>query len=174
MSESKFDADTQRALRLFVILARSLDSVGEITREDILRHDLKLSEFAVLELLYHKGPTLLGALAERVLLTTGSMTHVIDQLEKKGLARRVPCPSDRRALYADLTEAGRRKIAAIFPAHAARIREALAGLSADEQEQAAALLKKMGLAAKALHSSQKPPKPPRDKNKARETNVAEE
>jgi MarR family transcriptional regulator, 2-MHQ and catechol-resistance regulon repressor len=144
------DPETQRALRLFVVLARCTNSVFEHARDDIQQHDLKPSEFAVLEMLYHKGPMPLGEVASRVLLTTGSLTHVIDQLEKKGLVARVPCAKDRRVLYADLTEEGRMKIADIFPGHAERIRQALSGLSAEEQEQAIALLKRLGLSAKAM------------------------
>src|SRR5258708_5610459 len=120
MESIKYDPETQRALRLFVILARSANSVSEQAHRNILKHGLKPSEFAVLELLYHKGPTPLGTVAERILLTTGSITHVVDQLEKKGLVRRVPDPKDRRVLHADLTEAGREKIAGIFPDHARR------------------------------------------------------
>jgi MarR family 2-MHQ and catechol resistance regulon transcriptional repressor len=88
-------------------------------------------------------------LAERLLLATGSVTHVIDQLEKQDLVKRVACPRDRRVLYADLTEKGRALIADIFPAHAASIRQAVAGLSPEEQEAATTLLKKLGLAAMA-------------------------
>jgi MarR family 2-MHQ and catechol resistance regulon transcriptional repressor len=143
------DLETQRALRLFVVLARCTNSVMEHARHDILRHGLKPSEFAVLEMLYHKGAMPLGEIASRVLLTTGSVTHVVDQLEKKGLVVRIPCEKDRRVLYADLTEEGRARIAAIFPDHAERIRQAMSGLSAAEQEQVIALLKKLGLSARA-------------------------
>ena len=137
---------TQRALRLFVVLMRCSNAVAEQTRRDIAQYDLSASEFAVLELLYHKGPTLLGVIAERVLLTSGSMTYVIDQLEKQGLVQRIACPTDRRRIHADLTEAGRAKIAAIFPGHAERIRQAMAALSPQEQEEAIRLLKQLGLA----------------------------
>lgn len=147
MRRTEYDEETARALHLYVVLMRCVNSVGQHAHADILRHGLKPSEFAVLELLHHKGAVPLGHLAEQILLTTGSVTHVVDRLEEKGLVRRVPCPEDRRVLYADLTEAGREKIATIFPYHAACIREAVAGLSAEEQEQAIFLLRKMGLAA---------------------------
>lgn len=149
MNAIRYDEETERALRLFIALTRSCSSVTEHSRRDIVRHGLKPSEFAVLELLYHKGPIPLGGVAERLLLATGSVTHVIDQLEKQDLVKRVACPRDRRVLYADLTEKGRALIADIFPPHAARIRQAVAGLSPEEQEAATALLKKLGLAAKA-------------------------
>lgn len=143
-----YDEATQRALRLFVVLTRSYNSVVEHSRRDIARSGLSPSEFAVLELLYHKGPTPLGAIAERILLTTGSITYVIDQLEKEGLAQRIACPKDRRVCYADLTESGRAKISSLFPQHAEAIRRAVAGLSAEEQEAVTKLLKRLGLTAK--------------------------
>ena len=153
MDKTGYDEDTQRALRLFVVLMRCTNAVGEQARQDILRSELSTTEFAVLELLYHKGPTPLGAVASQVLLTSGSMTYVIDQLEKQGLVTRVACPKDRRKLHAVLTDAGQAKIAAIFPDHAACITQAVSVLSPDEQDELTRLLKKLGL-------SQRDAKPP--------------
>lgn len=142
---ANYDEDTQRALHLFVILMRCCNSVSEQARKDIAQYDLSVSEFAVLELLYHKGRTPLGCIAEQVLLTSGSMTYVIDQLEKQGLVKRVHCPEDRRKLYAELTESGHTKIAAIFPGHAERLRQVMAALTPQEQATALKLLKQLGL-----------------------------
>jgi MarR family 2-MHQ and catechol resistance regulon transcriptional repressor len=64
--------------------------------------------------------------------------------------RREECPSDRRARYAVLTPAGAELISRIFPAHAARIERAVSGLSPDEQAEATALLRRLGLAAADL------------------------
>src|SRR5690349_7706650 len=108
--DHRLDEATSRALKLFVILSRAAASVGEHARQDILRHGLSVSEFGVLEYLWHKGPQPLGEVAERILLTTGSVTYVIDQLEKQGLVRRRPCPTDRRVIYAELTDAGTERI----------------------------------------------------------------
>jgi MarR family 2-MHQ and catechol resistance regulon transcriptional repressor len=142
------DEPTRRALQLFIVLTRCCDSVMEHARQDIQRHRLSGSEFGVLEMLYHKGPTPLGVLAERILITSGSLTYVVDQLQKRGLVQRVACPTDRRVTYADLTDAGRALIREIFPDHAEVLRQAVSGLTPDEQETAIALLKKLGLAAK--------------------------
>jgi MarR family 2-MHQ and catechol resistance regulon transcriptional repressor len=144
----RYDGPTRRALKLFVVLARAGASVGEHARQDILRHNLSVSEFGVLEMLWHKGPQPLGEIADRILLTTGSVTYVIDQLEKQGLVERRPCRTDRRVIFADLTPTGRQRIEAIFSEHAQRIVRAVSGLTPEEQDQAIALLKKLGLAAK--------------------------
>ncbi len=155
MDKNEYDEDTRRALRLFVTLMRCTNAVGDVARYDIARNDLSVSEFAVLELLYHKGPTPLGAVAAQVLLTSGSMTYVIDQLEKQGLVTRVACPKDRRRLHAALTDAGQAKIASIFPGHAAGITQAMSILSSDEQDELARLLKKLGLSLSGAKQADK-------------------
>lgn len=147
MDEAPYDPDTQRALHLFVVLSRCFNSVAEHSRQDIEANGLSVSEFAVLEMLHHKGPTPLGEIARKVLLTSGSMTYVIDQLVRKGLVQRVSCARDRRRLYAELTDAGRDRIVAIFPAHAERIRRALDALPPEEQEEAIRLLRQLGRGA---------------------------
>lgn len=139
----------ERALRLFVVLNRAAASVTAHAETDVARHGLSLAEFSSLEALYHKGPLLLGALQKAVLKSSGGMTYVVDRLESKGLVQRRPCPEDRRALYAELTDAGRELMDRIFPDHAAAIEHAMGGLTSDEQKAAADLLKRLGLAAAA-------------------------
>ncbi len=152
MTEQTDDDQTRRALRLFTVLMRASQTVAAHARRDISRHGLTPSEFGVLELLLHKGPTPLGAVGQKILLTTGSVTHVIDTLEKKGLVRRVACPSDRRVLYADLTDQGRELIVRAFPEHAECLRNAMSGLSPEEQETLANLAKRLGLSARDMLS----------------------
>src|SRR5438105_241711 len=131
MESERYDLETGRALRLFVVLTRCFSSVSEHARRDIARHKLSVSEFGTLELLYHKGPQPLGEVAERILLTTGSVTYVMDQLERQGLAQRVACPTDRRVYYAELTAAGQALMESLFPEHAECLRKAVAGLTAE-------------------------------------------
>lgn len=138
-------ADT--ALKLFVVLSRAHRAISEHTRRDQERHGLGATEFAVLEALYHKGPLLVGEVGARILLTSGSTTYVIDKLEQRGLVKRRPCESDRRALYVDLTREGRTLIRKIFPDHARAIAAAVSGLSLEEQRVATRLLKQLGKSA---------------------------
>jgi len=135
------------ALRLFVVLNRATAAVNTHADADATRHGLSLAEFASMEALYHKGPLLVGELQRAVLKSSGGITYVVDRLVEKGLVRRRPCPEDRRALYAELTDAGTARMEAIFPDHAAAIEQAMSGLSPAEQRQAVALLKRLGLAA---------------------------
>jgi MarR family transcriptional regulator, 2-MHQ and catechol-resistance regulon repressor len=139
----------ERALKLFVVLNRAASAVTAAAQADAARHGLSLGEFASLEALYHKGPMLLGELQRSVLKSSGGMTYVVDRLVEKGLVRRRPCAEDRRALYAELTEAGSALMDGVFPEHAEAIERAMAGLSAEEQREAIRLLKRLGLAAAA-------------------------
>lgn len=147
---NEYDPVTRRALRLWVALSRCGNTIEQHARHDIASHGFKPSEFAVLELLYHKGPVTMSQVAEKVLLTTASVTHVVDQLEKMGLVARVASPEDRRVIHLHLSDAGRASIAACFPRHAQKIVEVVSGLTPEEQEQAILLLKKLGLSAEKL------------------------
>lgn len=139
-----------RALKLWVVLSRAYAAVAEHDREDVRRSGLSPMEFAALEALYHKGPLLIGGLQEKVLISSGGMTYVVDQLEKKGLVERRPCPEDRRARYVLLTTGGEALMDRVFPAHAEQLERALAGLDEEEKAQAIDLLRKLGLAAARL------------------------
>ncbi|MEP6573884.1 MAG: MarR family transcriptional regulator, partial [Gemmatimonadota bacterium] len=139
----------ERALKLWVVLARCYASVAQHVEQDITRHDLTTTEFGILEALYHKGPLLLGEIQRKVLVSSGGITYLVDRLTEKGLVKRQECPNDRRARYAVLTVEGEALIGRVFPLHAENITRALDALSAGEQEQATELLRTLGLAAQA-------------------------
>ena len=143
-------ADQQAALKLWVVLARAHAAVHEQAVADVKEDGLSIGEFAVLELLYHRGQTLLGEIQKRILVSSGGITFLVDKLVDKGLVERRDCEDDRRARYAALTREGTRLMKRIFPRHAARIAQAMGGLDAAEQRQATRLLKMLGLAAASL------------------------
>ena len=147
------DVPTAIALKLFVVLARAAAAVGRHSDAHIASRDLTSAEFAILEVLYHRGPLLLGDVQRRILVSSGGITFLVDKLEARGLVRRVPCATDRRARYADLTENGRELIARIFPAHAEAIRRAMSGLGLADQRRVTTLLRLLGTEAAALERS---------------------
>lgn len=144
------DKHLQTSLNLFVVLSRAYRAVNDCSELNIRESNLNPTEFAVLELLYHKGPHPLQQIGERILLASGSITYVVDKLEKKGYLSRKPCPNDRRITHATITEAGTQLMKNIFPKHAEAIHESLSGLNEQEKEQAVLLLKKLGLTARAI------------------------
>ncbi len=134
-------------LELFVVLSRAYNWVNAHAVRDIRCHGLNLTEFGILEVLYHKGPLPLQQIGEKVLISSGNITYAVDKLEQKQLLVRRPSPHDRRVIFAELTPQGRDLLAAIFPKHVEAIHVAVSGLSPEEQIQATQLLKKLGLAA---------------------------
>lgn len=139
--------DVAHSLKLFVVLSRAYLAVTGRTDARIAENGLTTTEFAILEVLHHKGPLLLGEIQRKILVTSGGVTYLVDRLEGKGLVKREECPGDRRARYAVLTPAGDALIRRIFPGHARHIADALSGLTASEQVVATKLLRKLGLAA---------------------------
>lgn len=138
------EPDAAASLKLWVILNRALRAIEVHDRRDLERHGLHPTEFSVLELLYFKGPLPLGEIGNRVLLTSGSTTHVVDKLERRGLLARSTSSADRRVCHAGLTDEGRARIDACFQEHARVLAAAMAGLTTEEKAIAAALLKRLG------------------------------
>ncbi|WP_274653050.1 MarR family winged helix-turn-helix transcriptional regulator [Paenibacillus humicola] len=140
------------ALQLFVVLSRAYQWVAAHAQKDIKSYGLNPTEFGVLELLYHKGEQPLQQIGEKILMSSGNITYVVDKLEKKGFVRRVACPTDRRVIFAEITAQGRQFLDDVFPQHTDAIRKATEGLTPQERAEAIALLKKLGLAAQGSFS----------------------
>lgn len=144
MSVTTTDNDQALALKLWVVLSRAQVAIAGHAAAQVARHGLTLTEFAILEALFHKGPMLLGEVQRRILVSSGGITYLVDRLERKELVERRECPEDRRARYAALTPAGEALIAQIFPEHARALEHALAGLDDADKETAARLLRALG------------------------------
>lgn len=134
-----------QSLKLFIVLSRAYRAVNENVNKLIHTYGLNPTEFAVMELLYHKGDQPLQQIGGKILLASGSITYVVDKLEQKGLLKRVACPKDRRVTYAQITEKGKSFIEDVFPDHAKQIDTLMSKLSEDEKESAIMILKKLGL-----------------------------
>jgi MarR family 2-MHQ and catechol resistance regulon transcriptional repressor len=131
------------ALRVFVRLQRTAAAISHAVHQDLGAHGLSESQFGVLEALLHLGPRQQGELAARILRTTGNVTLVIDNLERRGLVRRERLATDRRCIQVHLTPAGHDLIAGIFPAHAARVVAALGTLDEEEQRELIRLCRRL-------------------------------
>ncbi len=136
-----------QSLKLFIVLSRAYKAINEQVNKMIQVNGLNPTEFAVLELLYHKGDVPLQQIGGKILLASGSITYVVDKLEQKNLLKRIACPNDRRVTYAQITEEGKKLIDEIFPEHAKRIDELMSQLSESEKAEAIELLKKLGIPA---------------------------
>jgi len=132
------------------VLGRLSEAATLVARDRLAplfaRYGLQHGEFDVLATLRRSGapfsltPT---ALYETTMVTSGAMTNRLDRLEKAGLIRRVPHPSDRRGLMVQLTEEGRELIDRAVEAHVENEHRILSSLDTEERERLAALLEKL-------------------------------
>jgi len=137
--------ESQRmALGLWVALARCYSTYAKAIAAKVQEYDLTVPQFGTLEALYHLGPLSLGELADKLLVTGGNVTYVMDRLEGRGLVARYRSVDDRRVVRAKLTPAGRDLVSNVFPGHAEYVEHLCRHLSAEEQEDLRSLLKRLG------------------------------
>jgi len=105
--------------------------------------DVAPSHARALTVLDHDGPLRLGALAERLHVAARSATEVVDALEARGLVRREPDRSDRRATLVSLTDRGRRTSADIHRVRHDQAAEFFGSLTAAEQAALRRILTKL-------------------------------
>jgi DNA-binding MarR family transcriptional regulator len=114
-------------------LTRLLGTAGEIEKKiesDLSHHGLSLSRFYVLVILRRYIPEGIKPteLAEKISVTRGNMTGLLDGLEKSGLITREDCTKDRRIVFIKLSEAGEKLLDEIMPDHLGKIGEIMAQL----------------------------------------------
>jgi len=124
---------------------RAAESVTSRVHRVLAEPKLTISQFGVLEVLYHKGPLCQRDIAFKILKSTGNITLVIDNLEKLGLVRRVRDNVDRRYLTVHLTETGTDLIARVFADVKTEIIKEMSSLDENEQELLGILCKKLGM-----------------------------
>ncbi len=137
--------------KVWTVLARAYRSMAEVLEASVAEEGMCLSDFAVLEVLLHKGPLPISTIGEKVLLTNASMTSAVDRLEERGLVRRMNSGEDRRVRLVELTACGRTLIAGVFGRHEQEIERMMNGLSGAEKDQMRSGLKTIGMAAKGMH-----------------------
>jgi MarR family transcriptional regulator, 2-MHQ and catechol-resistance regulon repressor len=145
MSASQPHRSQERlSLVTYVKLMRAANAARSFAARSLAGTKLTLTQFAVMEALYHLGPMSLSEIAQKVLTTGGNLTMVVGNLEKVGLARRQQSPEDRRVLIVVLTAKGKSLIRQVFPRHAAAIVEFLNVLAPEEQMRLGELCRKLG------------------------------
>lgn len=139
-------AEEVRALDAYVKLSRAAAAVEAAVNRHLAAAGLTISQFGVLEALWHLGPLPQGALARKILKSPANLTTVLDNLERRELILRRRDPADRRVVRVELSDQGEARIAPLFPRHVARVVDAFSALDPAEQETLARLCRTLGLA----------------------------
>jgi MarR family transcriptional regulator, 2-MHQ and catechol-resistance regulon repressor len=127
----------------FLEIMQTSKAIHERIRNEINHYNLNITEFSVLEVLYRHEKQTIQQIGSSILISSGSMTYVIDKLEQKGLLNRHACPGDRRAINVSLTEAGNVLMSNIMPKHYELIDDMFESLTKDEKETIVKLLRKV-------------------------------
>lgn len=122
-------------LNLIVAMERTHSALFSKLEKNIQSFELNVSEFGVLEMLYHKGAQPVQKVADKILVTSGTITYIINKLEKKELVIREKCKKDRRIFYIHLTEKGEELISVIFKEHKKFIDELFSGLDEEYKKK---------------------------------------
>lgn len=134
---------------MWLILWKAARAVEQNALSSVSKLGLGLSDFAVLELLLHKGAQPVNVIGKKILLTSGSITTAVDRLERRKLVHRKAHPEDQRARLVELSEKGKRLIECAFDQHALDMEETIAVLTSSERVELIRLLKKVGKFAAA-------------------------
>lgn len=135
----------KEAMQVYTKLVRAADSVTARTTREMTAAGLSISQFGVMEALLNKGPLCQRDIAAKILKSTGNITMVIDNLEKRGLVRRERDAQDRRYLTVHLTDEGRSMIEEVFEKVSEAIGNEFAILSKTEKDELARLCRMVGL-----------------------------
>jgi DNA-binding MarR family transcriptional regulator len=127
-------------------MGRLAKHLEKAIQEKFAEFGLNIGEFDVLAALrrsgqpYQLSPT---KLFNTLMVTSGTMTHRIDRLEKAELVKRIPDPSDRRGMLIELTDKGFEVIEKALDAHVANEHRILSALTGSERDTLAQLLRKL-------------------------------
>src|SRR5947199_4733678 len=157
--EDEYPGADALATECFANLWRTAELLmGLHNRHTVDQYQLSPSARGVLAVVEGAGhPLEPSVIAERLVVTTGSMTSLLDNLEKRGLVRRLPHPDDRRKLLIDITPDARAVVDELLPSLHAREREVIgAALTASEQRT---LLRYLAKLQKAAADAQSAPAP---------------
>ncbi len=145
MDGYKATKEEREALALITKLLRATNTVTASATVMLSKVNLTVSQFGVLEVLYHLGALCQRDIAEKTLKSTANITTVIDNLEKRELVIRRRSTEDRRYIEVMIMESGRELIDKIFPEHNQRVLKCFSVLDPEERIEFGRLCKKLGL-----------------------------
>jgi len=136
LSDSYLTASQNAAREPVLALLRELVKTYQAfyTYDDahIRQLGLTMPQFDVIATLGNTNGMMMSQLAEKTLVTKGTLTGIVDRLEQKGLVRRDVPPDNRRCFIVLLTPEGQELFEEIFPTHIAYLKERLRDLSEPE------------------------------------------
>jgi DNA-binding MarR family transcriptional regulator len=152
--ESALDRDDKLELRVWLRLLTCANLIEGRVRAGLREtFSITLPRFDLLAQLDRASDGLtMGELSDRLMVSNGNITGLVDRLVAEGLIARAPSPDDRRRSRVKLTQAGKRAFDAMTPVHERWIDELLAGLTRAEMAELLALLAKLKRSVQAAEN----------------------
>jgi DNA-binding MarR family transcriptional regulator len=149
--ETRAHGEDHAALRLWLRLLTCANLIeGSIRARLRASFDVTLPRFDLMAQLYrHPDGLKMGELSQRLMVTGGNVTGIVDQLVREGLLTREPDARDRRAWRVALTAAGRKSFARMAGEHERWVVELMNGLTDAERDALQALLGRLKTAVTA-------------------------
>ncbi|MFR2845490.1 MAG: MarR family winged helix-turn-helix transcriptional regulator [Finegoldia magna] len=134
--------NTKKSMAVYISMSRVINTLRRENNKLILKHNLTLGQFAVMEALYSKGRLSTGEVMEKILTTSGNIPVIVKNLEKDGFITRDQDKSDKRRFILDLTEKGKDLMDEIVPENLKFMDELISLWDDDEKEELIILMNK--------------------------------
>ncbi|MDU2545902.1 MAG: MarR family transcriptional regulator [Finegoldia magna] len=134
--------NTKKSMAVYISMSRVINTLRRENNKLILKHDLTLGQFAVMEALYSKGRLSTGEVMEKILTTSGNIPVIVKNLEKDGFITRKQDEADKRRFILDLTEKGKDLMDEIVPENLKFMDELISLWDDDEREELIILMNK--------------------------------
>lgn len=131
-------------MKILIGLHRNINKIDKKTSKIASSYNLTFSQFMVLEALYSKGDMTIGQVREKILSSVGTISLIVNNLEKMNYIMKLPDKNDRRICILHLTKQGYDVISELAPKNADMIRNSMQVLTYKEKENLLYLLKKIG------------------------------
>ena len=131
-------------MKILIGLHKNVKELDRRTSEIARSYGLSFSQFMVLEALLSKGKLSISEVRDTILSSVGTISLVVNNLEKMDYIKRESDKNDKRICLLSLTDEGRELIGKIVPENENMIKTYMENLSKDESQTLLVLLKKLG------------------------------
>ena len=134
--------NTKKSMAVYISMSRVINTLRRENNKLILKHNLTLGQFAVMEALYSKGRLSTGEVMEKILSTSGNIPVIVKNLEKDGFITRKQDESDKRRFILNLTDKGKDLMDEIVPENLKFMDELISLWDDDDKEELIILMNK--------------------------------
>ncbi|PIQ11502.1 MAG: hypothetical protein COW71_00415 [Ignavibacteriales bacterium CG18_big_fil_WC_8_21_14_2_50_31_20] len=131
------------SLELWRELTNTFEYIDKSHAKRIAHLNLTNPQFSVLSSLYENGAMPLNHISKQLNVTGANITCVMDNLQKRNYAERIPSTNDRRIINAQLTKEGKNVVKKLTPIYLKSMEEETKNLTEDEKKTLVELLSKL-------------------------------